>query len=101
MFKDLVRSSGCKQFGKGTKTVSEQTLRQIMRDEADLLLRPSGFVFHESRCGSTLVANMLTRYDSGNLVYSESTPPSKILNHCAGCNEERKVELFRLAIDSM
>ena len=60
MFKDLVRSSGCKQFGKGTKTVSEQTLRQIMRDEADLLLRPSGFVFHESRCGSTLVANMLT-----------------------------------------
>jgi hypothetical protein len=34
---------------------------------------PSGFVFHQSRVGSTLVANMLASV-STHLVYSESFP---------------------------
>ena len=32
-----------------------------------VLKKPTGFVFHESRCGSTLVANMLAS-DQNNLV---------------------------------
>lgn len=36
---------------------------------------PKGFVFHESRCGSTLVANSLATVDpEKNRVYSESAP---------------------------
>ena len=37
-------------------------------------VKPSGFVFHESRVGSTLVANMLAAVPT-NIVYSESAPP--------------------------
>ena len=36
---------------------------------------PSGFVFHESRVGSTLVANSLAA-NPWNMVFSESDPPS-------------------------
>ena len=42
--------------------------------EGRALLYPSGFVFHESRVGSTLVANMLAAVPT-NIVYSESAPP--------------------------
>ena len=36
-------------------------------------LKPSGFIFHMSRCGSTLVSQMLARLDS-NIVVSEANP---------------------------
>jgi hypothetical protein len=36
-------------------------------------LRPSGFIFHMSRCGSTLVAQMLAALDT-NVVVSEASP---------------------------
>lgn len=40
------------------------------------LLDLGGFVFHESRCGSTLVANVLqAMYPEKHRVYSESAPP--------------------------
>ena len=35
---------------------------------------PKGFVFHESRCGSTLAANSLAVADEAHRVYSESAP---------------------------
>ena len=39
-----------------------------------------GVVFHESRCGSTLVANLLQLHNPNeNLVYSESQPPHVVL----------------------
>ena len=39
-------------------------------------LSPTGFVFHESRCGSTLVANSLAAFEPDKTrVYSESGPP--------------------------
>jgi hypothetical protein len=36
-------------------------------------LKPSGFIFHMSRCGSTLVSQMLAALDS-NIVVSEASP---------------------------
>src|ERR1051326_23264 len=36
-------------------------------------LKPSGFIFHMSRCGSTLVSQMLAALDS-NIVISEASP---------------------------
>lgn len=43
-------------------------------------LAPSGFIFHVSRCGSTLLANMCSRL-SRNLVVAEATPINAILRH--------------------
>ena len=65
-------------------------------------LEPSGFIFHESRVGSTLVANMLASVPT-NLVYSEPHAPFQVL-HAAeqqSLTEEEKVRLLRLAIRSM
>eukprot|EP00555_Chaetoceros_dichaeta_P014549 CAMPEP_0198271418 /NCGR_PEP_ID=MMETSP1447-20131203/49118_1 /TAXON_ID=420782 /ORGANISM="Chaetoceros dichaeta, Strain CCMP1751" /LENGTH=272 /DNA_ID=CAMNT_0043963997 /DNA_START=534 /DNA_END=1352 /DNA_ORIENTATION=- len=46
-------------------------------------MKPSGFVFHESRCGSTLVANALTAMDPiEHRVYSESRPPTSAMQAC-------------------
>ena len=44
------------------------------------LLNLTGVVFHESRCGSTLVANALAAMNpAAHRVYSESTPPISIM----------------------
>ena len=63
-------------------------------------MTPKGFVFHESRCGSTLVANSLAAMDpSKNRVYSESHPPLQALQSCGDdqtlCNGNQAVQLFR------
>lgn len=41
-------------------------------------IRPSGFVFHMSRCGSTLVAQMLAS-DPDNIVVSEASPLDTVI----------------------
>src|SRR5262249_57696026 len=41
-------------------------------------LRPAGLIFHMSRCGSTLVAQMLAAL-AGNVVLSEPTPLDHVL----------------------
>lgn len=47
-------------------------------------LELTGVVFHESRCGSTLVANSLIAMNPvKHRVYSESAPPISALNVCA------------------
>ena len=65
-------------------------------------LQPTGFVFHESRVGSTLVANMLASVPT-NLVYSEPSVPAGVIHACdkAGCSEETTVRLLRMAILAM
>lgn len=46
-------------------------------------LEPSGFIFHESRVGSTLLANILASSEP-NLVYSEPHLPFLALRQCRG-----------------
>lgn len=55
-------------------------------------LEPTGFIFHMSRCGSTLTANLLGA-SPYNLVYSESKPPVDVMSLCDAerCTEEQKV----------
>ena len=44
---------------------------------------PTGVVFHETRCGSTLAANMLASFSPAHSrVYSESPPPVTALRAC-------------------
>lgn len=61
---------------------------------------PTGFVFHESRCGSTLVANSLAAMNpTSHRVYSESSPPITAVRVCGyqgeECPEGRAVEILR------
>jgi len=75
----------------------EQTIGGCVRHPADLLFRhqtpleflgelavsrpglaPTGFIFHMSRCGSTLVSQMLAAVP-GNIVISEASPVDAIL----------------------
>lgn len=63
-------------------------------------MKPNGFVFHESRCGSTLAANALIAMEpSQNRVYSESSPPIQAIKACGlggrECAEGTAVKLFK------
>mmetsp|Transcript_2255 Transcript_2255/g.4160 ORF Transcript_2255/g.4160 Transcript_2255/m.4160 type:complete len:462 (+) Transcript_2255:199-1584(+) len=111
MFRDLVaQSPSCRNpFELDLK----QVINIIRKDEEDSTnsntshtLYPTGFVFHESRCGSTLVANSLAAMNpSRHRVYSESSPPIEALRACGfegeECPEGRSVELFRDVIHVM
>eukprot|EP00457_Paulinella_chromatophora_P000879 gb/GEZN01000880.1/.p1 GENE.gb/GEZN01000880.1/~~gb/GEZN01000880.1/.p1 ORF type:complete len:1025 (-),score=234.33 gb/GEZN01000880.1/:362-3436(-) len=63
-------------------------------------LDPAGFIFQESRCGSTLVANMLAAVGS-QLVWSESSPPAEIARHCTECTTQQQVRYLRVVIRAM
>jgi hypothetical protein len=64
-------------------------------------MSPTGFIFHESRVGSTLVANALMAMDpASHRVYSESDPINSALNACqdttsSTCDMDIHVQLFR------
>jgi len=69
-FKDLITASGCN---------SPENRWELSWDDAEIFLKdvrvvpPTGFIHHEARVGSTLVANILAA-DPENMVYSESQP---------------------------
>lgn len=88
---------GCIGARRLTEPFFEDTAGQCVRHPADLLFRhqtpleslgeiaraqpalaPSGFIFHMSRCGSTLISQMLAA-SSRNIVISEATPIDTIL----------------------
>lgn len=59
-------------------------------------LSPKGFVFHESRCGSTLVANSLAAFDPAkNRVYSESGPPVAAAHAYDDSYEKESIQLLQ------
>ncbi len=101
MFRDLMVASGCGRRGGGPGIV-DVTFAQL---ELDYMTRcrptdpsqppppgcvPSGFVFHQSRCGSTLIANMIT-----SLVRSSPRPVSRwvvdlmSVSVCRSCSRGR------------
>ena len=71
MFKDLLGASGC--TGSNKKRESLSTLMNEIEEDQKAgrpggnVIKPTGFVFHESRVGSTLVANFLAS-DPYNMV---------------------------------
>lgn len=64
------------------------------------VLNVTAFVFHESRCGSTLTANILAAMNPRkHRVYSEAMPPMKALWHICGedysvCSKETAASIF-------
>lgn len=92
----------------------EQTIEKCLRQPFNLLFRhqtslealtewqkdrpglaPSGFIFHMSRCGSTLLAQMLAALPQ-NIVVSEAPPIDGILRgRFGGATEEQKIAWLR------
>ncbi len=62
--------------------------------EADPGVRPTGFIFHMSRCGSTLVSQMLAALPQ-NIVISEAGPIDSVLR--AGWRDPRITDDMRIA----
>jgi hypothetical protein len=99
MFKDFLSISNC--GGSNAQHASLSSLQQEVAlakgTPAGQIVYPTAFIFHESRVGSTLVANLLGS-DPYNMVFSESAIPAEILLRCRGCSHERHVEIFRSTI---
>ena len=118
MFRFLVSESGCDDR-ENVVSVEMSSLMEKVREydktmqlEAESgknvddidgyvhVMPPTGFVFHESRVGSTLVANSLAAMDpEAHRVFSESTPINMALQVCAddadGCDMEMAANIFR------
>jgi hypothetical protein len=96
MFRDLVTMSNCVANNRRREKLSVllNEIKSANGTNAGKVIAPTGFVFHESRVGSTLVANFLAS-DPYALVFSESTPISNAILHCSSCTRERHVQLFR------
>jgi hypothetical protein len=63
---------------------------------------PTGVVFHQTRCGSTLAANLLAGFaPTLTKVYSESPPPLKAISACSSsststtCNTQAHIQLIQ------
>jgi hypothetical protein len=63
-------------------------------------LEPAGFIFHMSRCGSTLLAQMLAAL-SPALVISEAGPIDSVLRGDPGTPDERRVEQLRWMLSAL
>lgn len=97
MYKHLSAGSNCKK--RDNQKIGK--LNDILVEaEKKTIIQPSGFVFHESRVGSTLIANMLAS-NPKNLVFSESPTITTPIAKCAKCTEEQSYELFRKVMKLM
>mmetsp|Transcript_51324 Transcript_51324/g.59976 ORF Transcript_51324/g.59976 Transcript_51324/m.59976 type:complete len:457 (-) Transcript_51324:954-2324(-) len=90
MFRDLVAASDdCLDKSKITIPDLKFVVQEARKRDLDTTqpfvkaIPPRGFVFHESRCGSTLVANSLIAANpTAHRVYSESPPPVAVMRLC-------------------
>jgi hypothetical protein len=109
MFRDLVSASeGCGDEDKVFFNFRDvvQAVRTFDEENegtptAVNILDLPAVVFHESRCGSTLTANLLaTWHPVQHRVYSESTPPLQALQRVCGdsyekCSVETAAAIFK------
>lgn len=101
MFRELVsESNDCKsnRLVMDLKTVIDAVFEHDLGARDVNALWPTGFVFHESRCGSTLVANSLAAFaPEQSRVYTESPPPVNVLTACrsSSCDKNKQAALFR------
>jgi len=102
MFRDLEGASNC--IGSNRRRAKMSILLKEIEDAKGTpegrVVAPTGFVFHESRVGSTLIANFLAS-DPWALVFSESTPVANAILHCTTCSKERQLKLFQNVLTLM
>lgn len=100
MFKDLIHASP-----KCQRTTFDYDLWQSVQEAKAYdannetnthAMSPKGLVFHESRCGSTLVANSLAAFDPDTTrVYSESGPPIDAAKAYSSAYQTQSVQLMQ------
>mmetsp|Transcript_15551 Transcript_15551/g.43643 ORF Transcript_15551/g.43643 Transcript_15551/m.43643 type:complete len:541 (-) Transcript_15551:157-1779(-) len=114
MFKDLLeQSKGCDPYERERNRFDLRHLMALLRahdwqqqglqDDAGVatpmkVLNLTAVAFHESRCGSTLVANTFAAMSpQKHRVYSESSPPVKMARLCEvhRCSKEQLQQLWR------
>lgn len=107
MFRDVVgHSEDCTNPYKYPLAKAFEAVKEYDEDETDNVnvMSLGGVVFHESRCGSTLVANMLQSISpQKHRVYSESPPPIAALRNVCGedysaCSIETAAETLRQVV---
>jgi Sulfotransferase domain len=65
-------------------------------------LNPTGFIFHMSRCGSTLISQMLASLPQ-NIVISEARPIDSTLRahfHCSTVTDNQRIEWLRWMVSA-
>ena len=102
MFKEVEAMSLCQGHNRRKEKLSKLMAELKAREgtPAGRIVPPAGFVFHESRVGSTLVANTLASTPFA-MVFSESPPPASVLLHCQGCERKQQVKIFRDVVTLM
>lgn len=103
MFRDVMSSQSPKTCTPGELNVAAVVARMKEYDAGSRdssphvhTLKLGGVAFHESRCGSTLVANLLQAANpDGHRVYSESPPPVDILRQGDRFTPEMLAPLLR------
>jgi hypothetical protein len=93
MFNDLVHASNCAN-ASFVREAPLDVLYQEMLESGVHPLAPSGFVFHQSRCGSTLIANQLASVPNF-LVYTEPLPVLEMI-HLYDTSIARRTALRKL-----
>jgi len=102
-----------------TEAFLDDTFTRLMRHPANVLFRrrttlaqleawvdrspgipPTGFIFHVSRCGSTLLAHLLGRLD-GALVLSEPGPVDSVIRAGERLGRERQIALLRAMVGAL
>jgi len=99
MFRDLVFHE-CKRSNSFTYDIQKIVRLAETYDTDVRAIEPTAFIFHESRCGSTLIANALTAMSpTEHLVYSEAQALLQAVKACGiggkQCPPNRAVELFQ------
>jgi len=109
MYRELISQEDCE---RNKFTINMREISQKVRSYDESItnknagasrvkqLELGGAVFHESRCGSTLVANLLSASNpQAHRVYSESHPPTTVLKACtlspSHCSREKQAKLLR------
>ena len=98
MFRHVVQQSNCHEtsYKLDLYTVVQAVKRYHDTNDSHpvRILDLAGVVFHESRCGSTLVANLLQWHNpQENIVYSESAPFLAALRFAANSEHEHDTPL--------
>ena len=97
----LNQHSGCDEgLSRNVENVRLSVLEEALEESSVPPLRPTGFIFHETRCGSTLAANMLALVPE-NLVWSESTAPWRVTHVCPECSSEKIAGYLRILMGLM
>ncbi|MGB9179272.1 MAG: hypothetical protein WCB68_08485, partial [Pyrinomonadaceae bacterium] len=101
-FDQTVESAFCRPFNL---LFRHQTPVEALEEipESSACVPPKGFIFHMSRCGSTLISQMLAALPR-NIVISEAGPVDSILRahlHQRSVTDEQRIKWLRLMIGAL